>query len=406
MPRPGLCDDWSMKLSSRMLTTRPSPIMEAKTWLAHAPQGVSLLDLSQAAPADPPAPEMLAAMAREIVHDDCHRYGPILGNASLRAAIAARWSAIYGADLDARHVGITAGCNQAFCAAIAALAGPGDTVVLATPYYFNHAMRLQYAGINIRLWTCTAGMMPDLAALPALMDGSVRAIVLVSPSNPTGAEYDDQTLNAVFEIAKAHDAAMILDETYLDFRTGSGPPHSLLARPDWQEVFIHLYSFSKVYRIPGHRVGALVAGGKVMAEVEKYLDCETICASQIGQRSALFGIEELAADVARMRQDINARRLRLLALAAQWPGWTIASSGAYFAFAMHPFAAPASKIAKDLVTEEAVLVLPGEMFAPEHSDAGRRGLRIAFANVANDGLETLSVRVQNFTRRQDGANLA
>src|SRR5690606_16016064 len=98
-----------------------------------------------------------------------------------------------------------------------------------------------------------------------------RAIVLVSPNNPGGAEYPAETLRAFRDLARRRGIALILDETYRDFDSRTGPAHDLFADPDWDEVLVQLYSFSKAYRLTGHRVGAMAASPRLLAEAEKFL---------------------------------------------------------------------------------------------------------------------------------------
>ena len=125
-------------------------------------------------------------------------------------------------------------------------------------------------------------------AIAARITARTRALVLVTPNNPTGAIYSPAFIKQCFELAKAHGFALVLDETYKDFRDDPGtPPHPLFARPDWQDTLVHLYSFSKVYALPGYRVGSLTAGAMLQAEIAKLLDCITICAPRIGQFAAL-----------------------------------------------------------------------------------------------------------------------
>ncbi len=107
--------------------------------------------------------------------------------------------------------------------------------------------------------------------------------------------------------------ALILDETYRDFDSREGPPHELLSDPDWAEVVIQLYSFSKAYRLTGHRVGAMLASPARLAEVEKFLDTVAICPNQIGQRAALWGMRNLGQWLGGERAEILARRAAITA---------------------------------------------------------------------------------------------
>ena len=127
----------------------------------------------------------------------------------------------------------------------------------------------------------------------AVIDDRTRAIVLCSPNNPTGAIYPAHIIEGFYDLAKARGIALIIDETYKDFRSSPEPLHGLFAKPDWQDTFVQLYSFSKVFAMTGYRVGSIIAGAKVLAEAEKILDCMAICAPQISQRAALFGLAHL-----------------------------------------------------------------------------------------------------------------
>ena len=120
------------------------------------------------------------AIAEAALNDpDAHLYGPVLGLPALRAEIAAQWSASYGGQISPDQVAITQGCNQAFTAVMATLAGPGDEVILPTPWYFNHKMWLDMASVTTVPLDTGASLIPDAAACAALITSRTRAIVLV-----------------------------------------------------------------------------------------------------------------------------------------------------------------------------------------------------------------------------------
>ena len=146
------------------------------------------------------------------------------------------------------------------------------TVILPVPWYFNHKMWLDMQGVTTVPLPTGAGLLPDPDEAAALITPATRAIVLVSPNNPGGVEYPAELVRAFHDLARARGLALIVDETYRDFDARSGAPHDLFTDPDWDESFIHLYSFSKAYRLTGHRVGAMVASRARLAEVEKFLD--------------------------------------------------------------------------------------------------------------------------------------
>ncbi|WP_112322577.1 aminotransferase [Oceanibium sediminis] len=380
----------------------PPPVMAARAWAdALDPAArADLLNVSQAAPVDPPPLSLRQEMARVVMElPEAHVYGPVLGLPALRNAIATRWSTLYGGAIHPEEVAITAGCNEAFAAAIASVADAGDDVILPTPWYFNHKMWLDMSGVGTRLLPCGAGMLPDVDQAEALIGPRTRAIVLVTPNNPTGAEYPDSLLTAFAALARRRGLMLIVDETYRDFHSGNGAPHGLFAE-DWQDVLIHLYSFSKVFRLTGHRVGALIARRERLAQVEKFLDTVTICPAQVGQHAALYGLEHLGDWVASERRDIHARRAAVEQGISGLEGWRVLGTGAYFAYLEHPFDIASDVLAQRLVAEAGVLLLPGTMFAPPLSSGGdgsaERQVRIAFANADLPGIDQLVRRLSGF----------
>ncbi|SLN36602.1 Aspartate aminotransferase [Roseivivax jejudonensis] len=388
-------------MPSRTEATFAPPVMEARRWLAEAtlPPTLPLLNVSQAAPVAPPPEALRDAMARALAAPETHLYGPVLGRPELRAALAADWARHYGGPVAADEVAITAGCNQAFAATIAALTTEGDEVVVPVPWYFNHKMWLDMAGVRAVSLATGPDLLPSADAARALVGPRTRAIALVSPNNPAGVEYPAATLRAFRDLAAAAGITLIVDETYRDFDSRAGAPHDLRAGgPD--PHLVQLYSFSKAYRLTGHRVGAIVGPPSLMPEVEKFLDTVAICAPQLGQIAAAHGLAHLGDWVAGERAEILGRRA---AIEAQMPalaakGWQCLGLGAYFAYLAHPFAEPSDTLARALVSDAGILCLPGTMFRAADDPLGARELRIAFANIDADGIATLFGRLAALDR--------
>ncbi len=390
----------SLPLNPALAATDPPAVMEAFRWLAQATPDPErpLINVSQAAPTAPPPEDLRRVMAELIVGEpSVHLYGPDLGLAELREALAARTSAIYGGRVAAEQVAITAGCNQAFAAAIATLAGAGDAVILPVPWYFNHEMYLRMNGIEAVPLPTGDDLVPDVNRAADLITARTRAIVLITPNNPGGVEYPAATMAAFYDLARSRGLALIVDETYRDFHAQDGAPHGLFTDPGWDDTLIHLYSFSKAYRLTGHRVGAMATSSARLAEVEKYIDSTTICPNQLGQHAALWGIRNLGDWLAGERAEILDRRAAMAEAIGALPGWRLRGIGAYFAYAEHPFDLPSDRVARRLVQDHGVLLLPGTMFTPRGDAAGRRALRIAFANVDRAGITMLFDRLQNLT---------
>ena len=221
----------------------------------------------------------------------------------------------------------------------------------------------------------------------------------MTPNNPGGVEYPPELVRAFFELAKAHGLKLIVDETYRDFDSRTGAPHDLFQDPDWDQTLIQLYSFSKAYRLTGHRVGAMLSSEALLAEAEKFLDTVAICPNQLGQHAALWGMQNLGDWVAGERLEILDRRA---AIEDYFPkiadtGWELMGVGAYFAYVKHPFDMRSDQLAQKMVKDIHVLALPGTMFMPDSDASGGQQMRIAFANVARPDIQTLFDRMSTLS---------
>ncbi len=383
----------SFEVSDLVTRVEFPPIAEAMSWVKTEPGNRELLNMCQAVPSYPPAEILQDEIARLAHAPGTGGYTDIFGIMPLRAAYAAHISADYDAHIDANEVAITTGCNQAFAAAIMSVAKAGDNVIIPVPYYFNHQMWLTMMGIEIRaIPAFSEGVShpsPELAT--PLIDSRTRAIVLCSPNNPTGAIYPSEILNQFYNVAQSAGIALILDETYKDFRPDPAPPHNLLARDGWQNTLIQLYSFSKIYALAGYRLGAIIAGKDVLHQVAKVLDTMTVCPPQISQRAVLFGLTALddwkAEKKAVMRGRLDAMRASFKTPELKYE---LVGSGAYFAYVKHPFDGETSKsVAMRLAKENDLLCLPGSMFGPGQENY----LRFAFANVEAERMAGLAERL-------------
>lgn len=380
--------------SPRIRATAEPPIPAARAWAArYQGQCGPVLDLTQAVPGYPPHPELLARLSAEAGSAARAGYGPINGEPALREALAADISGFYGADVGVEDVTITAGGNLGFAMVMAVLAGPSDRVLVPTPWYFNHQMALTMQGAEPVPLACRAedGFLPDLAQVEAELTRGARALLLVSPNNPTGATYPAALILRCFELCRRHGAWLVVDETYRDFLPDSAcPPHALFRDQAWREGFVQLYSFSKAYCVPGHRAGAVVAGPAVRAQLMKALDTWQICPPRPTQAALAWAVPALRA-WRRANRDLMAdRALACRAALAGLPGWRLEALGAYFAYLRLPEAAPdALAVAEYLATERGLSTLPGPFFGPGQA----RHLRLAFANASAEVLAALPARM-------------
>lgn len=262
-----------------------------------------------------PHPNVLAALSKVASDPQAARYGPILGEPGLRQALAEEIKVQYhvsGQGVTFEDVAITTGCNMAFLSLLMTLCPPGkSSVLLPLPAYFNHTMSLSLQDVKPVYVLCEpdnmfkASLPSARSYLASLRKGNgdrrePRMIVLVSPSNPTGTVYTNEEIKQWYDLAREYKVALVLDETYRDFVEGEsgqrGLPHRLFEEPDWRSTLVSLGSFSSAYahamlilsllaakrrvegyRIPGHRLGSIIASPELLQHITTICDCMQVC---------------------------------------------------------------------------------------------------------------------------------
>jgi hypothetical protein len=361
-----------------VLDCAAAPIAEAWSWVRD-PQSDKLIDMCQAVPAHLPPQSLRDYLGEAIKAGEGATYTDIRGIAPLRQALAENISARYQGTVDSDDILITAGCNQAFCSVIDSLCQAGDEVILPLPCYFNHQMWLTTRAVTTRYLSFNPDTaMPDVDEARGLINERTRALLLVTPNNPSGAIYSPECILQFFELAREHGLALIMDETYRDFIDIEQLPHGLFASDDWRDTLVHLYSFSKVFSLTGFRTGAVACGQPLLKQLSKVQDCTAICAPHAGQLAAVYGLQNLH-DWKLEKSAELAQRAILIRQAFAHPelDYRLISAGAYFAYIQHPFAEKARAVVRRLIEEHELLCLPGSYFGQDQD----RFIRLAFANV-------------------------
>jgi aspartate/methionine/tyrosine aminotransferase len=372
------------------------PIAEAKGWVAGRsyPADRPLLDLCQAVPSYPPAEELRAHLADRVRLFETAQYTAITGIAPLREALAEHMAGVYGGSIGPGNVLVTAGCNQAYSLTLMALARRGDEVILPLPYYFNHQMWLDSLGVTaVHLpFRPDRGGVPDPADAVRLITPRTKALVLVTPNNPTGAVILPDVLAGFRDVCAERGVALVLDETYKDFLDPDQPRHDLFRDPAWGDTVVQLYSFSKAFSLTGYRVGSIVAGAGFVDQVAKLMDTISICTARIAQDGALYALRHLLPWADGKRAMMAQRRAALLRVFESGNlGFELVSTGAYFAYLRHPFTGePAAAVARRLAQDHGVLALPGTVFGPGQDPY----LRLAFANLEAERMGEVGDRLR------------
>ena len=379
-----------MKFNPNVLDCAAAPIAEAWSWVDDR-DSARLIDMCQAVPGHLPAQSLCDYLGEIVKAGEGATYTDIRGIPPLRDALAANIRDRYRGEVQPDDILITAGCNQAFCSVIDCLCEAGDEVILPLPCYFNHQMWLSTRGVEPKYLSFNPQTaMPDPEEASRLIGQRTRAILLVTPNNPSGAIYSPECIAAFYRLATEYGIALILDETYRDFIDIDVLPHGLFSETDWRDNFVHLYSFSKVFSLTGYRTGAIVTGPELMEQLAKVQDCTAICAPHIGQLAALFGLENLH-DWKLEKSDELASRATAIKKAFEHSDlqYRLISAGAYFAYVQHPFDAAARDVVKRLIREQELVSLPGSYFGPQQEQF----IRLAFANVHERHFEDVIERL-------------
>ena len=316
----------------------------------------------------PPA-SALAEWERFNANPANHKYQPVAGIAELLAAIETKLAAENGIAVGAAHgnrLMVTAGGNLAFANAILAIGDPGDEFILPTPYYFNHEMAITMAHGRPVLVPTDSNYQLDLDALRAAITPRTRAIITVSPNNPSGAVDPRAVLQAVNALCAERGIFHISDEAYEYFTYDDAPHFSAASRPGSAAHTISLFSLSKAYGFASWRIGWLVFPEKLESAMRKIQDTLLICPPVVSQFAAVGALSagrpfvaEKLLEIAHVRKIVQRE---LAPLVTEGVCDVPPAAGAfYFLLRVHCRFAPL-ELAQRLIREHRVAGIPGNAF--------------------------------------------
>lgn len=310
------------------------------------------------------------ALAQAAAHGDAaselDRYGPIQGDPGLLERIAAQLSSQHGLEAQSSALLVTAGSNMAFQVVIQALCDRGDEVILPTPWYFNHVMAVQLAGaVPVAV---AAGLQPDPERLAAAITPRSRAIVTVSPNNPSGVVLEPERLAAINALCAARGLLHISDEAYAAFVHGGVPHCSPGAAAGAAEHTVTLQSLSKAFGMAGWRLGYAAVPPQLLPALAKVLDTTLICPPRLTQIAAIAALEAGPAWMAPRLAALEQRRQLLLQNLAAMQGRGLPvrllaqPDGAFYGLLAVGTSLPGLELVQRLIQEHGVAALPGESF--------------------------------------------
>lgn len=331
---------------------------------------------------DFPTPAHIVDAARDAVGDPAnHRYSPTAGLPALRQAVADSATRMGGLTVEPGQVLITNGGKQAVYQAFATLLDPGDEVLLPAPYWTTYPEAIRLAGgreVTV-LAGADQGYLPSLAHLEASRTDATRAILLCSPSNPTGAVMSADQLREIGQWALEHGLWVISDEIYQHLTYDDTPFTSVLSVvPELVDSTLVLGGVAKTYAMTGWRVGWMIGPEDVIAAAGNLQSHLTSNVNNIAQRAAIAALNGPMEPIDQMREAFDRRRRLMVQKLSQVPGFTVPTpTGAFYAFPdVHgalgkeirgTLVETSTELAAVILQEAEVAAVPGEAFgAPGH----------------------------------------
>lgn len=322
-----------------------------------------------------------------------HKYHRVNGWGPLLEAFGAKLRAENGIRVGEDRLFVTAGSNMAFMNAILAIADPGDEIVLFVPYYFNHEMAITMANCRPVLVPTNAQCLPEIDRLRKAITRKTRAVVTVSPNNPTGAVYPRETLEAINELCGELGIFHIHDEAYEYFVFDGAESFSPGSLDGADGHTISLFSLSKAYGFASWRIGFMVVPPALVAATQKIQDTILICAPVVSQHAALGCLEAgkswcdaRVAELARVRGVVR-QGLAGLGSMVEIPE---ARGAFYFLLKartdLHP-----EVLARELIQRHKVAVVPGSAFGATLGCSIRVAYGALTSETASEGIGRLAV---------------
>ena len=333
-----------------------------------------------------PPIEAFSSVQKCLTDESINRYGPVEGIPELRHALTNKLKVVNGIEIDSGNaVVVTAGSNMAFNTAILAITDQGDEVILPLPYYFNHEMSLVMECCNPILVTCDENFHLDIEKIKSAICDKTKAIVTISPNNPSGAVYSKQELQEVNQLCKEHNIYHISDEAYEDFYYEQHRHYSAASQENTQKHTISLFSFSKGYGFAGWRIGYMVIPEHLLPAIKKIQDTILISPPVISQHAAVGALSTDAEYLQDKRNAMSAKRemvlskLNNLSCLKKKP----TSEGAFYTLLNIDSKQDDMQLAQRLIEKHSVASIPGSAFGIEDGCY----LRLSYGALADEKID-------------------
>lgn len=339
-----------------------------------------------------PPQQAYDAVSTQLHSPQLNGYGPVAGIAELTAALSSKLQQYNAVAIDQSNaVFVTAGSNMAFSSLIPAIADPGDEIILLTPYYFNHEMAVRLANATPILVPTLSNFHPDLNAIERAITPKTRAVVTISPNNPTGAVYTKEELTSINILCAKHGVYHISDEAYEDFVYEQHQHFSPASLQNASAYTISLYSFSKAYGFAGWRVGYMVIPSHLFASLNKIQDTILISPPIVSQIAALGALSAPGNYITNNLKEIEQSRIICLEQLNQ-SGLLrepATSEGAFYIFVKLNSNKDDFDITRQLITQFGIATIPGSAFEIGNGTCLRISYGALTSNTVADGMNRL-----------------
>ena len=374
-------------IANRIKTVQTPVIPTVGEWVAEHPGNISL---GQGVVHYGPPSEIedgLSDFKSDPLH---HRYKLVQGIPELLQAIEGKLRRDNGMAIESKdRVMVTAGSNMAFMNAIMAIADPDDEIILPKPYYFNHEMAVTMLGVVPRTVEPEANMLPTLASIEKAITKKTRAVVTISPNNPSGMVFPATLLQSINQLCRERKIYHISDEAYEYFLFDNEKHFSPGNISGSEDYTFSLFSLSKAYGFASWRIGYMVMPEALMPSIKKIQDTNLICAPAISQFAAVKALHRGKSYCTQHLSSMGAIREQLLDGLSRLGPFVriIPSKGAFYILIELDLHEASIDVVELLIREFKIAVIPGSAFG---LDKGCY-LRIAFGALKNadDALERL-----------------
>lgn len=297
-------------------------------------QGIDVINMSVGEP-DFNTPDHIKEAAKQAIDDNFSRYSPVPGYPALKNAIVAKLKNENGLDYEPSQILCSNGAKQSVCNTIMALVSKGDEVIVPAPYWVSYPEMVKLAdGTPVIV---EAGIEQDFKITPAQLEAAItpntRALILCSPSNPTGSVYNKEELQALAEVIQKHPRVIVIADEIYEHINYVGKHESICQFPGMKEQTVIINGVSKAYAMTGWRIGFIAAPEWIVKGCNKLQGQYTSGPSSVSQMAAVAAYTGTQEPVEMMRQAFERRKNLIVKLAKEIPGLEVNEpKGAFYLF--------------------------------------------------------------------------